>query len=303
MTITSDQFAGCLLGLATGDALGAPYEGGILERSLWRVIGRTRDRALRWTDDTQMALDLAESLLAENGVRPDALAKRFAASYRWSRGYGPGTARVLRRIRRGEAWPAASRAVHPEGSYGNGAAMRSPVVALFFAREAGEIVEAARASAEVTHGHPQAAAGAVLIALGTYHCLNRTPDAGIVEALRSACGDREISERLRIVSSWILGDAAPAPRETARRLGNGMSAATSCATALYIALRHLRSPFEEMMAFVLGCGGDVDTIGAMAGALWGAANGSGALPPVKIERRGDLEDVALRLFARSIGGA
>lgn len=46
-----DQFAGCLLGLALGDALGAPFEGGWLERVLWWLIGITRDGAMRWTDD------------------------------------------------------------------------------------------------------------------------------------------------------------------------------------------------------------------------------------------------------------
>src|SRR5436190_16580426 len=114
--LTADQFTGCLLGLATGDAIGAPYEGGLLERLVWRMIGRTSDGCLRWTDDTQMALDLAESLLEEAGVRPDALAKRFAASYRWSRGYGPGAARVLKLIRRGKPWQEASQAVYAEGS-------------------------------------------------------------------------------------------------------------------------------------------------------------------------------------------
>jgi ADP-ribosylglycohydrolase len=53
MDLTFDQFAGCMLGLATGDALGAPHEGGIIEKLLCR-------------------------------------------------GYGPGTARILKRIRRGE---------------------------------------------------------------------------------------------------------------------------------------------------------------------------------------------------------
>ena len=70
MKLTLDQFAGCMLGLATGDALCAPHEGGLLERLVWRVIGRTSDGCLRWTDDTQMALDLAESLLSEDGARP-----------------------------------------------------------------------------------------------------------------------------------------------------------------------------------------------------------------------------------------
>lgn len=150
MNLTADRFAGCLLGLATGDALGAPFEGGPLERLVWRMIGKTSNGCLRWTDDTQMALDLAESLLIEDGVHPDALAKRFAASYRWSRGYGPGAARVLKRIRRGEPWQEASKAVYAEGSYGNGAAMRAPVLALFFPRDRDGLLAATRGSALVT---------------------------------------------------------------------------------------------------------------------------------------------------------
>src|SRR6478609_148321 len=164
MDLTLDQFSGCMLGLATGDALGAPYEGGPLERLVWHVIGRTSDGCLRWTDDTQMALDLAGSLLEEGGVRPEALAKRFASSYRWSRGYGPGAAKVLKRIRRGEPWEAASRAVYAEGSFGNGAAMRAPVLALFFARDRAGLLDGARASAMITHAHPLGIDGALLTA-------------------------------------------------------------------------------------------------------------------------------------------
>ena len=85
--LLAEQFQGCLLGLALGDALGAKSEGGAAERMAWRMLGRTRTGRLRWTDDTQMTLDLAESLLAHGTLDPDDLARRFAQSYRWSRGY------------------------------------------------------------------------------------------------------------------------------------------------------------------------------------------------------------------------
>jgi len=39
-------------GLALGDALGAPYEGGPEERLAWKLLGKTRNRKLRYTDDT-----------------------------------------------------------------------------------------------------------------------------------------------------------------------------------------------------------------------------------------------------------
>ena len=139
--MTSDQFEGCLLGLALGDALGAPFEGGFLERLLWRFLGRTAAGHARWTDDTQMSKDTAESLVANGALDPDDLARRFAASYRWSRGYGPGTAKMLKRIARGADWRSANRSVYPQGSFGNGGAMRAPVVGLFYAERPQERVE------------------------------------------------------------------------------------------------------------------------------------------------------------------
>ena len=96
-----DRFEACLLGLALGDALGAPLEGGVVERVLWSGLGLTRRGVARWTDDTQMSLDIAECLVERGELDLDAIARRFAQSYRWSRGYGPGAARLLKRIAAG----------------------------------------------------------------------------------------------------------------------------------------------------------------------------------------------------------
>ncbi|HZZ72369.1 MAG TPA: ADP-ribosylglycohydrolase family protein [Pirellulales bacterium] len=101
-------FQGCLLGLA----LGAPYEGGGPERVVRRAIGKTRQGQRRWTDDTQMALELVESLLQHGRLEPDELAMRFARSYRWSRGYGPAAAQTLKQIARGVDWRKAARPTH-----------------------------------------------------------------------------------------------------------------------------------------------------------------------------------------------
>lgn len=165
------RYTGCLLGLALGDACGAPLEGGWPERLLWRCIGTTKQGEMRWTDDTQMALDIGEVLLAQghdDGALPVYdIAQRFARSYRWSRGYGPGAAKVLRRIRRGVPWQQASRSVYPAGSWGNGGAMRSPVVALWWPGNAEQLVQSTTAITQITHGHALAIEGAVLIAVAT----------------------------------------------------------------------------------------------------------------------------------------
>ncbi|MEM1177971.1 MAG: ADP-ribosylglycohydrolase family protein [Acidobacteriota bacterium] len=300
-----DRFAGCLLGLAVGDALGAGREGGWLERGLWLLIGRTLDGRRRFTDDTQMALDMGSSLLEERELDVDALATGFAASYVWRRGYGPGAARVLKRIRAGESWRTASRAVYPEGSFGNGAAMRSPVLPLFFHHDPTAMVKAARASAMITHAHPLGVDGAVVIAVATRAALLGGEATTIGEEALAASETPEMRAKLDLVASWTRkGEASAAPevtpREIRQRLGRGVAAVDSCPTAICLALRHLDQPFQTMLDLAIKIGGDVDTIAAMAGAIWGAANGAERLPPIHLESRLDITSVALDLFTRAV---
>jgi len=293
------RFEGCLLGLALGDALGAPYEGGPVERLLWRLIGRTRQGHMRWTDDTQMSVDVAESLLARGTLDADDLAHRFASSYRWSRGYGPGAARVLKRIARGDDWQKANRSVYPDGSFGNGAAMRAPIIGLFYARRLDDLPEAARLSARITHAHPLGIEGAVLMASAAAWALRGSKPLEIMQNAASHCELQPFTARLQIATQWLRTGDEPPLREVVRHLGHGIAADQSCVTALYAALRFMNRPFQEMQAFVTGCRGDVDTIAAMAGALWGAANGLERLPshPLsRLEQREKLMALAAALY-------
>jgi len=297
---TLDQFQGCLLGLALGDALGAPREGGPVERLLWTLIGRTARGEMRWTDDTQMSIDVAESLLARTAIDEDDLARRFAHGYRWSRGYGPSAARVLKRIAKGDDWRRAARSVHPEGSFGNGGAMRAPVIALFFAREPLALAAAARRITTVTHAHPLGAEGAELVALATAQALRRSTGSQLVARSAAAATQPVFASRAAMASTWLHTQASPSPQEVARHLGKGIAAADSCITAVYLAARFLEAPFEELIRFVAHVGGDVDTIGAMAGGIWGASRGHIDLPPAalrKLEARDRLTALATALHA------
>lgn len=282
--MTSEQFEGCLLGLALGDALGARHEGGILERLLWRLIGTTVWGELRWTDDTQMALDLAESLVANGALYPDDLARRFASGYHWSRGYGPGAGSLLKRIARGADWREVNCAIFPEGSYGNGGAMRAPMVGLFYAKRPRGLVEAARLSASITHAHPLGIEGAVLIAAATALVLDVQPPLDVLRGAAAHCVLDPYIARLAIALRWLQAGDTPDARTVARQLGNGVAASDSCVTALYVALHFHDQPFLKMLDFIARIGGDVDTLGAMAGAIWGAAHGIAALPAEQMAR-------------------
>ena len=280
--LKTDRIVGSVLALALGDAFGAPYEGGILERAVWALIGR-RNGKRRWTDDTQMTIDVIESLVACRRVDQHDLARRFAQSYRWSRGYGPSAARVLKRIRRGQPWDAANRSIYRNGSFGNGGAMRAPAIGLFFATDnEDELVKAACASAAVTHAHPLGREGAVLIALATALAYNDTSSQEIIERLFQRAESPEFLSRLHKASAWLQAGSNVAPRTVAAELGNGIAAVDSCVTAVYVALAFRNSSFNELLAFAIGLRGDVDTIAAMACAVWGAACGLDALPKARL---------------------
>ncbi|MCU7833821.1 MAG: ADP-ribosylglycohydrolase family protein [gamma proteobacterium symbiont of Taylorina sp.] len=131
-------------------------EGGFLEQGLWKLLGKTKAGKIRYTDDTQMSLDVAQSLLEQGKVEQAHLASKFASYYRWSRGYGSGAAKMLKKIRIGKAWHEVNRSVFPQGSYGNGAAMRTPIVALYFYDNREEMLSAVQKVSEITHCHPLA---------------------------------------------------------------------------------------------------------------------------------------------------
>lgn len=297
-SIPQSRFVGCLLGLALGDAMGAPFEGGPIERALWKVIGKTKEGHFRWTDDTQTALDLAESLIQQPILDQDDFAYRLANSYRWSRGYGTGAARILKQIRRGVDWRIANTNTFRQGSFGNGAAMRAPVIGLAYVCRPSILVDRAKASAIVTHAHPLGQEAAVLVALATSQaCVGNRPTE-ILAYLQPHAKQEEFSRRLEI-ARVMLESRKLEPNRVRKALGNGIAATESCVTAIYIALRFLDASFDELLAFTAACKGDVDTIGAMAGAIWGARNCAEALPAnliSRLEQAIRIRDVANKLY-------
>ena len=192
----SDRALGVVLGLALGDAYGAPFEGRPLERVLWKIIGNTNGKK-RWTDDTQMTIDVIESLLECGLIHQDNLAKRFAESYRWSRGYGPGAAKILQRIKKGEPWKKANISVFSEGSFGNGGAMRAPVIGLYYSKYSDiEIVNAAKQCAEITHAHQLGLEGAGIIALATALSIRNIKSSELIERLSLFIESDELAVRI-----------------------------------------------------------------------------------------------------------
>lgn len=273
MKNSESKYIGCFAGLALGDSLGAPHEGGPIERALWRIIGKTTGGRLRYTDDTQMAMDLSISFIKNGHINQEHLAKEFAASYRWSRGYGPGAAKVLKAVRKGVPWYKANTLKYKDGSYGNGAAMRAPIVALCNMKNIEAVYGATFKVSEVTHCHPLAIEGAQLVAAATSMALLDIPGDQVIASLSGLCVSKEYDEKLRKCSSLFQRKYDAKLQEVKKELGSDIVATNSCVTAIYFAARYFDKPFSEMLSEIFRLSGDADTIAAMAGAIWGAKNG------------------------------
>jgi poly(ADP-ribose) glycohydrolase ARH3 len=269
----NDAVAGALLGTFVGDALGMPYEGlsGAAVPARLEMVEARRGRGT-YTDDTEMMIVLAESLLENGSVNEERLAQAFLEGCDPSRGYGAGTLEVLASWRRGVAVDAAARRLFGgEGSLGNGAAMRVAPIAVLFADSPDELHAQAARSARLTHAHPLAVDAAMVQAAAVAGALR---GEGILSAARAAAKQSVMRRQLDRAATLLDSDLGPA--EAGEVLGNSAIGHESVPTAIFAAAS--QGGFEETVSFAVRCGGDTDTLGAMAGALAGAAWGSTSIP-------------------------
>ena len=155
-----------LEGLSVGDAFGEqffvdPYKVNDL------IEARTRpEPPWHYTDDTEMALSIVSILRQAGEIDQDRLAQRFARHYDKSRGYGPAMHGILPLMSLPGSWVTLSRRLFGgQGSFGNGAAMRVAPVGAYFADDLETAAAQAYDSALVTHANPEAAAGAIAVAI------------------------------------------------------------------------------------------------------------------------------------------
>lgn len=302
---SAKQFAGCLLGQAVGDGLGAPYEGLPADTIYWMcgasvdLVKNPTGDILYYTDDTQMLIGVAETLVAHGRIVEEALCQAFASNYQPKRKYGAGARRVLKAMRTGGDWREIAATNFPGGSLGNGAAMRAAPIGLLFSNDLERVWEEARLSALPTHLHPIGIEGAQILA------------AAVALAARQQPLDRkgfyqELLRRTRTEEfRWALGAAARLrPGDTFAFLGNSLEAHRSVVTALACFTSSPRS-YETAVAYAVGQGDDTDTLAAMAGAISGVHLGVAAIPTPLLDKlengskgRTYLEHLAARLYER-----
>jgi poly(ADP-ribose) glycohydrolase ARH3 len=296
------KFLGGVIGSALGDAIGElafrrPAEG-VLRAEV------AQSRVLAYTDDTAMAIGLAESIVRAGNLDPQHLGDTFRANFKrepW-RGYASGPPTVFSLVeRRGVSYEEAARTLYGgEGSFGNGAAMRIVPVGLVF-HDAPDLYEQARLSASVTHAHPIGVDGAAVQARAVAQAVQLDPrepfpGEGFCRDLMGTARTPEMQEKLALVRELIVEGTSPP--EAARRLGRTVAVHESLPFALYAFLRHPHS-FEDCLLCATLHGGDCDTLGAMACAVSGAYLGVEAIPRAwreKLENRVHIEEMAIALW-------
>lgn len=283
----ADRFAGCLLGLAVGDALGAHFEAQPPEFIARRyptvaaLFDDPPEGRYCYTDDTQMAIGVAETLVSCGCIDEAEICRRFAANYIASRGYGRGARVVLDAMAEGGDHKYWAENLFPGGSHGNGAAMRVAPVGLMFRNDRPRLWEQARLSALPTHVHPLGVEGAQLLALavGLAAQTELLAREEFFESLAARCVSLEYSGPLRRAAR------VQEPRDLGL-FGNGIAAADSVVTAI-ACFGLTPHSYEQTIGNAILLGGDTDTIAAMAGAISGAYLGRQAIPAWLIDR---LED-------------
>ncbi|WP_437989191.1 ADP-ribosylglycohydrolase family protein [Sorangium sp. So ce145] len=282
----NDRRRGVLIGTVVGDAFGNPLEGAPASALIAQLRRRTQHPGpWRYTDDGAMTIALAESLREAGTIDPVHLLTRFRAHYEPARGFGRGMKRALSALERGSHWADIAFTAWPEGSRGNGGAVRVGVVALRPWLDVPSLRSAARLATRVTHAHDDAIAAA-LVQVTLVDLVLREPALldSPAELLQHAalladdcpCAVSLIEKVKKAVAQQL------SPTEIARSFGTSTLAVESVPAALASFLLY-HSTFEDAVLQAASLGGDVDSICALVGCLAGALHGYSAIPALWID--------------------
>lgn len=227
---------------------------------------------LEHTDDTQMMIGIAETLIAHGRIKQDELMAAFVTNFDSNRAYGSGTHRIIDQAAGGGDWRALSASIFPGGSLGNGAAMRVAPIGLMFHDSLDVADEQAVHSAVVTHSHAIGIDGARMMAMA------------VALAMRDGAFDRGsfFDQLLSRAATEEFADALTAARNLTPdgpigQLGTSLEAHRSMPTAIACFASHPDS-YGDAVGRAIGLGGDTDTLAAMTGALSGARLGIASIP-------------------------
>jgi ADP-ribosyl-[dinitrogen reductase] hydrolase len=281
---------GSVLGLALGDALGAPFE----FRRAHQIPSPLPAFELPWmglppgttTDDTAMARNLIRSLIANDGRldTADVLQRDIA----WLATDPPDVGNLTRQVlSRAGADPAGAAREYveqrgPEVSAGNGSVMYCAPLGVAYADRPDELGEAAPALSAITHWDERCRTACLAVTLAVAALVRGDEPRGAVVAAVGAVSGREGAEELE-----LLADTAGLTRPI-----DGPDQGFVFYTAGLALRTAAEAPtFEDGLRSVVALGGDTDTNAAVTGALLGAVHGRAGLPDAWLGRLVDRQAI------------
>lgn len=253
-----NQYKGALVGLAIGDALGATVEF-MKPAEIKAQYGELRDiigggwlklKPGEVTDDTQMTLCVARSLVASGGYNPSDMADHLLA---WYRSDPQGTGKACRDGL--ERFAQTGETVHPadEKTAGNGALMRILPIILYFAQQPELLNQTLLHHTHLTHTSQVSDEACLCYA----ELIVKVLTGADVEQLQAATADYR----------WQ-------PDEYDGKAGGYVVATITTVLHCFFTT----GSFEEALVKCVNLGGDADTTGAILGGLAGTFYGFDAVP-------------------------
>jgi ADP-ribosyl-[dinitrogen reductase] hydrolase len=302
-----NRYRGCLLGLAAGDAVGTAVEfqppGSFTPVTDMTGGGPFELKPGQWTDDTSMALCLAESLIECGGFDPVDQLSRYV---RWNReGHLSSTGRcfdigntvgeaLMQFVRTREPYPGPTH----QWSAGNGSIMRLAPVPMFYAANAREAIERSAESSKTTHG--------VQVAVDACRFFGGL----IVGALTGTGKEELLSDHYSPVPGyWDENPLGPEIDDIAagsykRRHPPDIQGTGYVVKSLEAALWafYTTDSFREGCLAAVNLGNDADTTAAVYGQIAGVFYGESGIPESwreKLALQETIMSFAEKLFARS----
>jgi len=306
-----ERYREALLGLAAGDALGATVE--FKERGDFEPMtdivggGPHRLEAGQWTDDTSMALCLAESLIEKSGMDLTDQLERYVRwwreGYMSSKGYcfdiGNATGEALSNFEQtGDSY---SGSTDPYAA-GNGSIMRLAPVPLFFVSRPAAAIEESAESSITTHGATEAVDACRYLGALICGAVNGASKDALLSEHFSPAGDgywqevEPLAPKIAGIASGSFKRKSEGDLETTPYVVHTLEAA--------LWAFHGAGSFKEGALLAVNLGDDADTTGAVYGQLAGAYYGESGIPErwrEKLTFREMIGDYAGELLAKGPG--
>ena len=291
-----ERYKGCLVGLACGDAVGATLE--FAERDCYEPLtamvggGPFNLKAGQWTDDTSMAMCLAESLIEDNGFNPRGQMERYLKWYRHGYMSSTGTCFDIGNTTR-DALEHFEQSGEPfSGSFdpdtaGNGSLMRLAPVAMRYANDPENLDVFAEMSSTTTHAAPEARECCRVLAVVISNALRGCWKDGLLNGAGAHLTQPRVVE---------LASGKWKSKKRAQIRGSGY-----CVDSLEAALwcAHKSATFEQAVLMAANLGDDADTTAAITGQIVGALWGIEGIPKKwreTLHERALIEDMATKLY-------